>query len=345
MPVFKYGKQDLYYELHGREGDPVVTLVNGLSMRTAHWAPYFQFLPAQGCRVLSYDLLGQGFSSKPVLGVDFDDHTRMLHALHEHLGIERPYVMGISFGGVVALKYALLYPRQIAGAIPASTFSELDEQLRGHAANLYMGLTRVGFEFYLDLLMPLNFTNPFLAQGREMNELMKRAGVAGNELYGIQNVMESLARFESMTDAIPGIACPTLILNGEFDYLTPRHLHEIMRRQIANSRLVIIPNMAHAFTLEVPALTARVLAEFVKTVEGGAWEGDRSVWVCDENWKAPQLLKRAAGDHLRFLPALAEQAAKPAPEAAKPKTRAPRKAAARKPAAKKPAKSPAKVKR
>ncbi|RFA27232.1 hypothetical protein CAI21_15415 [Alkalilimnicola ehrlichii] len=305
MPVFNDGKQDIYYELYGAAGTPVVSLVNGLSMRTSHWAPYFDLLPKLGCRVLTYDLLGQGQSSKPVLGVSFEEHAVHLAALHEHLGIEKPYVMGISFGGVVVLKYASLFPERIGGLLPVSTFSELDEQLRCHAHNLYKAITRVGFEFYLELLMPLNFTNRFLAGNRALTEVIKRVGVNSNELYGIQNLMESLAHFESMTGELGDIHCPTLIMNAEYDALTPRHLHDLLRRKIENSRLVLVPHMAHAFTLEVPDLTARLIAMFVEQVESGQWRGDQTVWQVDDDFQAEPLLHPCQGNHLRFLPPLA----------------------------------------
>ena len=318
MPVFEQEGQSLYYELHGREGDPVLTIINGLSMRTSHWAPYFEQLPARGCRVLTYDMVGQGASSKPVLGADFDDHATMLAALHAHLGIERPYVLGISFGGVVALKYAIRYPERIGGLIPVSTFSELDAQLEGHAVNLYQGLAQVGFEFYLDLLMPLNFSNAYIAANRDLLHVIKRVGASTNELYGIQNLMESLADFRSITPELQHITCPTLILNAEFDCLTPRHLHDIMRENIANSRLVLVPRVCHAFTLEIPDLTSRLLAEFIHSVEQGEWQGDQSVWIAAEDAQAKTLLTPCEQDHLRAIPV---PAARPEP----PKKKAPRK--------------------
>lgn len=302
MPVFTFEGHELYYELHGRDGDPVLTIVNGLSMRTSHWGPYFQLLPEAGVRVLTYDMLGQGNSSKPVLGASFSDHAAGLHALHAHLGIQRPYVFGISFGGVVALRYAVNYPDALAGVIPVSTFSELDAQLRGHSTNLYLGLVRVGFGFYLDLLMPLNFSNAWIAEHQELIQLIRRVGVSTNELYGIQNLMESLADFRSMTPELPEITAPALILNGEFDYLTPRHLHDILRRGIRNSRLVLVPRVCHAFTLEIPRLTSRLIADFVHGVERGDWQGDQSVWVAAEDPAAEPLLQPCPGDHLRAIP-------------------------------------------
>lgn len=302
MPVFDHDGDALYYELHGRDGDPVVTIINGLSMRTNHWAPYFEALPRRGCQVLTYDMLGQGASAKPVLGADFDDHARMLAALHAHLGIERPYVLGISFGGVVALRYAMLHPERIGGLLPVSTFSELDAQLECHAMNLYNGLVGIGFEFYLDLLMPLNFSNAYISANRELMQIIKRVGASTNELYGIQNLMESLRDFQSITPELERIQCPTMILNAEYDCLTPRHLHDTMRRGITGSRLVLVPHVCHAFTLEVPELTSRLVAHFVEQAESGAWQGDQSVWIAAAHVEAKTLLTRCDKDHLRAIP-------------------------------------------
>jgi 3-oxoadipate enol-lactonase len=301
MPVFRYKNADVYYDLYGNEGDPVITFVNGLSMRTSHWAPYFKILPQKGIRVLTYDMLGQGSSSKPILGVDFDDHANMLKALHDHLGFEKPYVMGISFGGVVVLRYAMMFPDALKGLLPISTFSELDPQLTCHASNLYLGMAKVGFEFYLDLLMPLNFTNEWMTKNKELLSIIKRAGTASNEIYGIQNLMESLANFHPITEELNQIKVPTLIMNGEYDSLTPRSLHEMIRVHIANSRLLIVPKMSHAFTLEIPELCSRIFAEFIKQVETNTWQGDQTVWIANEDVNASELAYQCPDNHLRYV--------------------------------------------
>lgn len=226
----------------------------------------------------------------------------MLKALHDHLGIEQPYVMGISFGGVVVLRYAIMFPDSLKGLLPVSTFSELDPLLTCHAANLYIAMARVGFEFYLDQLMPLNFTNEWLAKNRELLAIVKRVGSSSNEIYGIQNLMESLRHFTSITPDLPKIKVPTLVLNGEYDALTPRHLHDIMRANIPDSRMMIVPKMSHAFTLEIPELSSRIFAEFIELVESGAWQGDQTVWIANEDANAPELAYQCPGDHLRLMP-------------------------------------------
>ena len=308
MPVFRHKNADVFYNLYGNEGDPVITFVNGLSMRTTHWAPYFKILPQKGIRVLTYDMLGQGSSSKPVLGIDFDDHAITLKALHDHLGITQPYVMGISFGGVVVLKYAIMFPDALKGLIPISTFSELDPQLTCHAGNLYLGMAKVGFEFYLDLLMPLNFTNEWMTKNKDLLAVIKRAGTASNEIYGIQNLMESLANFSPITPDLHKIKVPTLIMNGEYDSLTPRDLHDIMRSRIPNSRFLIVPKMSHAFTLEIPELCSRIFAEFINQVENNTWRGDQTVWIASDDVNAPELAYQCHENPLRYVPSKDSQA-------------------------------------
>lgn len=307
MPVFRYKNTDVYYDLHGKEGDPVIIFINGLSMRTSHWAPYFKILPEKGVRVLTYDMQGQGSSSKPILGVSFDDHAVMLKALQDHLKLKQTYVMGISFGGVVALRYAIMYPDAVKGLLPISTFSELDPQLRGHATNLYLGMVRVGFEYYLDLLMPLNFSNEWLAKNKELLSVIKHAGASSNDIYGIQNLMESLRNFESITPELKKITAPTLVINAEYDAFTPRHLHDIMRANIPHSRMLIVPKMCHAFTLEIPELCSRIFAEFIEQVENGTWQGDQTVWIANEDVSASELAYQCPGDHLRYVPTLDSQ--------------------------------------
>jgi hypothetical protein len=93
-----------------------------------------------------------------------------------------------------------------------------------------------------------------------------------------------------------------MILNGEFDFLTPRVLHETLRVHIPNSSLVIIPNAYHAFTLEKPALTAALLARFAEDVLAGRWQGNKSVWIAPDEPEGALTPFPAGHDHLRAIP-------------------------------------------
>ena len=98
------------------------------------------------------------------------------------------------------------------------------------------------------------------------------------------------------------IAVPTMILNGEFDFLTPRALHETLRVEIPNSALVIIPRAYHAFTLEKAALTADLLARFAEDVLAGRWQGKKQVLIAPEDAGGDFSPFPAGYDHLRAIP-------------------------------------------
>ena len=93
-----------------------------------------------------------------------------------------------------------------------------------------------------------------------------------------------------------------MILNGEFDFLTPRALHETLRVHIPDSSLVIIPGGYHAFTLEKPALTADLLARFAEDVLAKRWQGNQAVWIAPEEPGGAIIPFPAGYDHLRAIP-------------------------------------------
>ncbi len=104
-----------------------------------------------------------------------------------------------------------------------------------------------------------------------------------------------------------------MILNGEFDFLTPRTLHETLRANIPDSALVIVPRAYHAFTLEKPALAADLLERFAKDVLAGRWHGKGTIWIAPEEAGGEIVPFPAGYDHLRALPVR-----KDAPEPATP---------------------------
>lgn len=302
MAVYKFGNYEVFYMIYGEVDDPCICFINGLSMHTAHWMPMIENLCGSGFRVLVFDMLGQGSSDKPVLDYSFSDNAKMLTGILDELEIDQAYVAGISYGGVVALKYAWLFPDRIRGLIPISCFSQIDGQLFCHSLNLHKALTQVGFEYYTDYLLPFNFTSQWIEDHSNVIGFARRVAVAGMEVYGIQNIMEKLADLPNYTPELSKITCPTMIMNGENDWLTPRHLHDVMRQHIKNSQLVLVPNVAHAMTIEIPDLCCQIIADFVESVETGSWVGDQSTWIANEELGAHPVKIPCVGNHLRMIP-------------------------------------------
>jgi pimeloyl-ACP methyl ester carboxylesterase len=305
-PLLEVGGRRLNWRLDGQADGPVIVLVNGLTQYAELWAAHRDALVAHGFRVATFDLFGQGASDKPALFIDQADQVAALQAIIEATGAPRVFVAGISFGGLIALRHAMAHPDRLHGLVAMSTFATLSPQLLLLGSALLKGLALGGISYLQDLLLPMNLSDDWLGPRLDQLEAVKRAGLVGNDLFALQNLMESFLGFGSLAPDLGRIACPTLILNGEHDFLTPRHLHDELRRGIPDSELVIIPRAYHAFTLEQPALTAALLAGFVRDVLGGAWRGSgrgggRVAIARDEPDGA--LLPYPAGfDHLRAIP-------------------------------------------
>ncbi|MBS1197056.1 MAG: alpha/beta hydrolase [Proteobacteria bacterium] len=301
MPYIKIGRSRVNYGLMGEEGREVIVFINGLTQTNTLWTTHQEGLSRQGYRVLTYDTLGQGQSSKPVLGIRMDDHADLLLKLLDALEIKQCHLCGISFGGVVAMHVAMKYPERVKSLVPMSTFAEMPGQLEQLGRGFYMAITQAGFPLIQTLLLPMNVSSNWIEQVRNTLPESMRRGYLYNDPYAIQNLMESYVNFQPFAQDLNKIRCPTLILNGEFDYLTPRICHETLRQNIQSSRLMIVPHAFHAFTLEYPELTVRIIEAFVRNVLAGQWQGDKTVWVASEDAHSEVLATRSVGDHMRAV--------------------------------------------
>ncbi len=296
------GPRRIRYEVEGPAHGPAYVLVNGLTQYIELWETYREILAAKGFRVATFDLLGQGVSEKPSLFIDQDEQVAVVRDLVAALGEGPVFLAGISFGGVIALRYAIAHGDTIAGLVPISSFSELSPQLLLFGNAMRTGLILGGTSYLMDLLFPMNLSNEWLAPQLDTLESSKRRGWLLNDVYALQNLMDSFFDFEPLTPRLSSIRIPTMILNGEFDFLTPRPLQETLRAHIADSALVLVPRAYHAFTLEKPALTADLLARFADDVLAGRWQGKRSVWIGPEEPGGKFIPFPAGYDHLRALP-------------------------------------------
>ena len=270
------------------------------------WRGYRDGLIAKNFRVLTFDLLGQGESDKPSLFIDQRDQVAAVRALVGLLGEGPVFLAGISFGGLIALRYAIAHGDTLTGLVQMSSFAELSPQLSLLGSALRTGLILGGTSYLQDLLLPMNLSDAWLGPQLKNLEAIKRQGWLINDVYALQNLMESFD-FEPLTDQLGRIRVPTMILNGEFDFLTPRSLHETLRLHSPDSALVIIPRAYHAFTLEKAALTADLLARFATDVLARRWKGARSVWIAPEDAGGELIPFPAEYDHLRAIPVRKEQ--------------------------------------
>lgn len=109
-----------------------VVLLHGKNFCAATWEGTIRVLAAAGYRVLALDQVGFCKSSKP-RGYQFSlpQLAANTHALLEHAGVRRPIVMGHSMGGMLAARYALQYPHEVAQLVMVDPLGLEDWQAKG----------------------------------------------------------------------------------------------------------------------------------------------------------------------------------------------------------------------
>lgn len=112
-------------------GDTVV-LLHGKNFCAATWEETIRALSAAGYRVVAPDQVGFCKSSKPEhYQFSFEQLAANTHDLLQKIGVERPIVMGHSTGGMLAFRYALMYPKETKALVAVNPIGLEDWKAKG----------------------------------------------------------------------------------------------------------------------------------------------------------------------------------------------------------------------
>ena len=255
--VYPGPEKSIYWEYFGTGRREVVCLLNGLAMHTGSWNSVLPGVLAE-YDVLLYDYLGQGRSTvvdEPLFIPDLGD---FLVLIIDDLGIDRIHLLGISYGGFVALDFARrhqhrLHTLTLSGILLSR--EELFHMYQEMSLRFYRA-GETGFELYTHYLYEKIFGETFVCGAKPYLEKMRRAFF---ERYRHQ--IHSLVRFTEAQDPffagleenLPefrAIQTPTLILAGDQD----RVILPEVQRKIADilpiSRFERVENSGHVVYLE-----------------------------------------------------------------------------------------------
>lgn len=229
-------------------GLPVV-LLHGYPFNRTLWNEQVSAL-SNSYRVITPDLRGHGESDASPGAATMGRMARDVAALLDQLGISRAVIGGLSMGGYVALAFYKQFPSRVRALILADTRAQADteegKQTRHQQAEkaLAEGMAGIADSMLPKLLTPDTVSKhpDVVKRVRDMMLKTKPEGAAGALL--------GMAERDDQTSLLSQISCPTLILVGQEDTITPVRDSEKMNREIAGSRLVVIENAAHVSNLE-----------------------------------------------------------------------------------------------
>jgi len=262
----------IWWELHGTGEREVVCLLNGLAMHTKAWYSFLEDL--DGYDVLLYDYLGQGASSSPDEPVTIPQLAGELRAILDHLEIGRAHVMGVSYGGFVALDFARLHSDRLDTLTLSGillSHERVFELYQEMSLRFYAG-GRELFPLYTQYLYEKIFGERFLrAVEPEALDSMRQRFVERyiDRIHSLVRLTEAQNPFfggldERLSD-YRAVETPTLILAGEQDRCIPLWAQEKLAGIFPTSHYELIPEAGHVVYLERRDLFFPRLKRFLTT--------------------------------------------------------------------------------
>jgi len=255
--MLSQGARRVGYEARGA-GTPVV-LLHPFPFSRGLWAGLAEVLVTRH-RVIAVD--ARGFGESPLSdGERFSvaDLADDLAGLLDELGIRRATLVGMSLGGYTALAFATRHFSRLTALVLADTRAAADTpQVRAAREAALVLLAADGVDAYLAGSLP-RLLSPS-ASPALVAHLRARAETRRSSLTaGVEALRDRIDR----TLELPAIRCPTLVVCGAEDQVTPPAEMREMAEAIAGSTFVTIPEAGHLSHLEAPAAFERALTSFL----------------------------------------------------------------------------------
>ena len=235
---------------------PAVILMHAATGSCRVWERQLPAFTRSGYRVIAHDRRGWGRSeidpSGPQPGTAADD----LHALLDHLGVDRVHLVGTAAGGIAALDFALSFPRRLRSLVVANSIGGVQDEE-------YLALGRRLRPPQFDALPP---------DLRELGPSYRAADPEGTrrwvELEGMSRPAGSRAPAQAMRNRITfagleSLEVPTLLLTGGADLYTPPPVLARFAARIAGAESVIVPEAGHSAYWEAPEVFNRAVLDFI----------------------------------------------------------------------------------
>jgi pimeloyl-ACP methyl ester carboxylesterase len=281
MPKATVNGIGIHYQHMGR--GPTIVFIHGLAANLAFW--YFRILPrlVNDYSVVAFDLRGHGHSDMPPSHYTSADMARDVCALLDQLGVRQSHIVGHSFGGVVALHFAALYPDRTASLTiadsrvlalqPSQKLKDWPYWVRWKAELEDRGVfidgeQQLDYESLPQLFQWMSHGAPGLPRPTAAPGLNLGGGASPHGLRRWSELLASTTAPQDFRDVagltmerIQQVNQPTLAIYGEHSFALPtcRRLGD----NLPNCRVVTLPGVGHFFPALRPLVFLRSLRTFL----------------------------------------------------------------------------------
>jgi len=264
-----------FYEDSG-EG-PVVVLIHGWAADQRMWKYQVPPLVEAGFRVVRYDIRGHGRSMIAPNGYVWENYSADLSDLLDRLNVERPatenlgvdavHLVGLSMGGGVALQFALDFPQRVRtmtlvdSTLPGFTYSgETSRRIQELVEAVRRDGARSAFD---NIWLKHPFFDGLRRYPQRFGEL--REMILGFQAADMRESAMPPGYRSSLSDRVPEIRTPTLVIVGENDEPDFRIIADLLSANLPNARQIVFPHCWHMTPMEYPDQFNAALVSFMRS--------------------------------------------------------------------------------
>jgi len=241
----------LYYEVHGEQGEPVLFL-NGIMMSTPSWA---EFIPSfeKTHRLILLDFRDQGQSSRMSRDYDLDIHVDDTLDLLDDIGLERVHMMGLSYGGQVALLFAMKFPDRLSSLILSNVTHSISNHLRAIGQAWETAASLNDGEKFFQLSIPFIYSEAFYNNSLEFLEQRQQVfkELLNREWFeGLGRLSRSTRNYHVSPEDLRTIETPTMLIGADEDLIAPIRNMEVLHENIPGCEFLTIYRAGHGAFLE-----------------------------------------------------------------------------------------------
>ena len=228
---------------------PWLVLINGLFVDKSSWDSHINLLN-KDFNVLRYDCLGQNKTDQLPESYSLLEHVKDLKDLLDYLCIDRVYLLGLSNGGRIALKFAQTYPSYVDTVIAGATYDRLSTDLQLKLSSWLRASLAGGNRLRFEVSTPWIFGKSFIKSSAQVIKKFQKHNQNKDQRVAEFLIKNALRKEDTIE--VDQIKCKTVLFAGKEDLLTPVDSHREMMNKFSQCPSFVELEGGHACILESP---------------------------------------------------------------------------------------------
>jgi 3-oxoadipate enol-lactonase len=255
------------HTMAGPNDAPWVTFVPGIGNDRTFWAEQASRL-ADRFRVLTFDPWGHGASPPPPPNTTFDTFVAGILTLWDALGIDRSSLVGLGFGGSVALAAAAAAPDRVDRAVAFCCRPRQPDDRRAFWRDRSAKAAELGIPAITAMTVDRWLDEEFRAAHPAIDAALRQA-MNATSIEGYQAYANAFAAMD-LTDRLGDISCPVQLVAAQHDHGGgPVEAMREAAGKMPGASFEVIPDSGHICVAEAPEAVAKILTNFFAPVLAG----------------------------------------------------------------------------